>query len=151
MQIKLYFKTLWPLFMDGFQLPQSCSHFKEAVYFLPLSSQKFLVYSFYRPRKDEKLSRPWSHTVVLNTGPLDWKSSTLTTRVLLPLLRKWLTSKKNMELNRTIVKYFSIFAIIKLTMGWLPLGMFSSSHEKNHVSISAKQRLEQLKQVSNGQ
>ena len=34
-------------------------------------------YSFYRPRKDERLSRPWSHPVVLNTGPLDWKSSAL--------------------------------------------------------------------------
>ena len=29
--------------MDGFQLPQGYSHFKEAVYFLPLISQKFLV------------------------------------------------------------------------------------------------------------
>ena len=44
-------------------------------------------YSFYRPRKDERLSRPWSHPVVLNTGPLDWKSSTLTTRPL--LFVKW--------------------------------------------------------------
>ena len=29
--------------MDGVQLPQGSSYFKEAVYFLPLSSQKFLV------------------------------------------------------------------------------------------------------------
>ena len=36
-------KTLWPLFMDGVQLPQGYSHFEEAVYFLPFSSQKFLV------------------------------------------------------------------------------------------------------------
>ena len=36
-------QTLWPLFMDGIQLPQGSSHYKEAVYFLPLSSQKFLV------------------------------------------------------------------------------------------------------------
>ena len=28
--------------MDGVQLPQGLSHFEEAVYFLPLSSQKFL-------------------------------------------------------------------------------------------------------------
>ena len=36
-------KTLWPLFiMDGVQLPQGYSHFGEAVYFLPFSSQKFL-------------------------------------------------------------------------------------------------------------
>ena len=30
-------KTLWPLFMNGVQLPQGYSHFDEAVYFLPLS------------------------------------------------------------------------------------------------------------------
>ena len=29
--------------MAGVQLPQGCSHFEEAVYFLPLSYQKFLV------------------------------------------------------------------------------------------------------------
>ena len=31
------------LFMDGVQLPQGLSHYEEAVYFLPLSSWKFLV------------------------------------------------------------------------------------------------------------
>ena len=36
-------KTLWPLFIDGVQLPQGWSHLGEAVYFLPLSSKKFLV------------------------------------------------------------------------------------------------------------
>ena len=40
-------------------------------------------YSFYRPWKDERLSRPWSHPVVLNTGPLDWESSAITTRPLM--------------------------------------------------------------------
>ena len=40
-------------------------------------------YSFYRPRMDERLSRPWSHPVILITGPLDWESSALTTRPLL--------------------------------------------------------------------
>ena len=29
--------------------------------------------------KDERLSQPWSYPVVLNTGALDWESSTLTT------------------------------------------------------------------------
>ena len=43
-------------------------------------------YSCYRPRKDERLTRPWSHPVVLNKGPLDWKSSALTTRPLLGLI-----------------------------------------------------------------
>ena len=40
-------------------------------------------YSFYRPRKDEGLSQPWSHPVVLNTRPLDWESSALTARLYL--------------------------------------------------------------------
>ena len=42
--MKKNFKTLWPLFMDGVQLPQGYSHFEEAVYFLPFSSQNFLVF-----------------------------------------------------------------------------------------------------------
>ena len=42
-------------------------------------------HSFYRPRKDERLSRPWSYPVVLITGPLDWESSALTIRPLLHL------------------------------------------------------------------
>ena len=40
---KTWKKTLWPLVVNGVQLPQGLNHFDEAVYFLPLSSQKFLV------------------------------------------------------------------------------------------------------------
>ena len=40
---KVYIKNLGPLFIDGVQLPQGWSHFKEAIYFLALSPQKFLV------------------------------------------------------------------------------------------------------------
>ena len=36
-------KPLRSLFMDVVQLPQGYSHFKETVYFLPLSYKKFLV------------------------------------------------------------------------------------------------------------
>ena len=32
-------------------------------------------YSFYRPRKNERLSQPWSHPVILNMGHQDWESS----------------------------------------------------------------------------
>ena len=35
------------------------------------------IYSFYWPWKDKRLSRRWSHPVVLNTGPLNWESSAL--------------------------------------------------------------------------
>ena len=58
--------------------------YREAVYSLPLSLQKFLVLIFNRPLKDERLSRTWSHQVVLNTEPLDWEFSALTTRSLPP-------------------------------------------------------------------
>ena len=34
------------------------------------------------PRKDERLSQPWGHAMVLNKGPLDWESSALTTKPL---------------------------------------------------------------------
>ena len=57
--------------MEGIQLPQG---YEEAVYFLPLSSQKFEIpgiYSFDQAWKDERLSRTWGHSMVLNTGPLD--------------------------------------------------------------------------------
>ena len=50
----------------------------EVVYFLPLVPRNSW-YSLYRPRKDERLSQPWSHPVVLNTRTLDWESSALTT------------------------------------------------------------------------
>ena len=40
-------------------------------------------YSLYWPGKDESQCWPWSHPVILNTGPLDLESSTLTTRPLL--------------------------------------------------------------------
>ena len=38
-----YKNTLWPPFMDGIQLLQDKSHFEEAIYFITLSFQKFLV------------------------------------------------------------------------------------------------------------
>ena len=81
-------KTLWLFVMDGVQLSQGYSHYKETVYFLPLSPMKSW-YSFDWPWKDERQSWPWSHPVVLNPGPLDWEFSTLTTRPLLRSLFAW--------------------------------------------------------------
>ena len=46
----------------------------------------------YQPQKDERLSWPWSHPVVLNTGPMDWESSILNTR---PLENKPQTKARN--------------------------------------------------------
>ena len=77
------------------------SHYQERVYFLPLSSQKFLV--FDQPWKDVKLSRSCSHTVVLNPGPLDQESSTLITR---PLLHSYLSCFK-FSCSACYIKNFS--------------------------------------------
>ena len=56
-------------------------------------------YSFDQPRKDERLSLPWSHQVVSNSRPLDWESSALTTMslaqkmlYLLPLMNSFNSS-----------------------------------------------------------
>ena len=69
--------------MDGVQLPQGCRATTRSQFtFYHLGPRNFW-YSFDRPRKDERLSRPWSHPAVLNTGPLDGESSALTTRPLL--------------------------------------------------------------------
>ena len=70
------------LFLDGVQLPQATVTSRRQFTFYH-SVPRNSWYSFYRPRKDEGLSRRWSHPVVLNTGPQDWESSALTTRPLL--------------------------------------------------------------------
>ena len=67
-------------------------------------------YSFYQPRKDERLSWPWRHPVVLNTRPLDWESSALTnspeTRLAIPIFdHAWL---KNIQSNFHFRKFLSI-------------------------------------------
>ena len=69
--------------MDGVQLPQGYRtttrrHFT-FYHLIPRNS----LYSFAGPRKDEMLSRPWRHPVLLNMGPLDWESGALTTMPLL--------------------------------------------------------------------
>ena len=68
--------------MDGFNSLKAKATSRRQFTFYYYVPRNFW-YSFYRPRKDERLSRPGSHPVVLNTGPLDWESSALTTRPLL--------------------------------------------------------------------
>ena len=78
--------------MDGVQLLQDYSHFEEAVYFITLSSQKFLVLIFQ--------PQPWSHPMVLTMRLLDWESSTLTTRPLrlTPSFPKcWIEKKRTIQ------------------------------------------------------
>ena len=70
-QRKLLYKTLLPLFMDGLQLSQGYRTTRNRLFTFYHSGPKGSWYSLIRPWKDEKLSWPWSHPLVLNMGPLD--------------------------------------------------------------------------------
>ena len=63
-------------------------------------------YSFYQPWKDERLSRPWSHPVALNTGPQDLESSTLTTRPLLQILKFMTSSIVQIRISKNLLTHF---------------------------------------------
>ena len=70
--------------MDGVQLPQGYwSHTRRQFTFYHKSPEILGIYSFEQPQKDEGLSQPGCHAVILNSGPLDWELSALTTRPLL--------------------------------------------------------------------
>ena len=56
-------KTLWPLFVDGVQLPQG---YIELLWGYSLLFTRNSWYSLDQSWKDERLRRPWSHPVVLN-------------------------------------------------------------------------------------
>ena len=90
--VKLY----GPFFVDGVQLPQGYGATTGRQFTFYQHVPRNSWYSFdrpwkderlsrpwkderlSRPWKDERLSRPWSYLVGLNMGPLNWKSSALT-------------------------------------------------------------------------
>ena len=99
-------KTLRSLFIDGVQLPQFTFYHQ-----VPKNSW----YSLYRPWKGERLSRPWSQPVVLNTGPPDWESSALRCEIYLklkiktPERRQWRCSGVfvvNLDIFHTLFQCF---------------------------------------------
>ena len=73
-------KTLWSLFMDRVQLPKVYRATTRRQFIFYHSVPKNSWYPFDQPQKDRRLTRPWSHTLVFNTRPLDWGSSALTNR-----------------------------------------------------------------------
>ena len=75
-------KTLWPLFMDGVQLPQGyrATTRRQFTFYHQVPRNPWRL--FDQIRKDERLSQPWRDPMILNTGHLDWESSALTTRPL---------------------------------------------------------------------
>ena len=73
--------TLWPHFMDTVHLPKVCRATTRRQFTFYHSFPKKSWYPFDQPRKDERLTGLLSHTVVFNTGPLDWGSSAFTNRL----------------------------------------------------------------------
>ena len=73
-------KTLRPLFMDVVQRPQGyrATTRRQPTFYHWVPRKSW--YTFDRPRKDERLSRPWRHSGLLKKGPLDWGSSALATK-----------------------------------------------------------------------
>ena len=80
--IFIFFLSLWPLFIDGIQVPQGCRVTTRRQFTFYKYVPRNSWYSFDQLREDEKLSRLWSHPVVVNTESLDWESSVLTTLTL---------------------------------------------------------------------
>ena len=79
------------------------SHYEETNTFYHSVPRSFR-YSTERPRKDERLSWPSSHPVVLNWGPLDWESSILTISSLLLELRTFKKLRAFKKLNKCLIK-----------------------------------------------
>ena len=70
-------------FYGWFQLPEGYRATMRRLFTFYNSVPRVSWYSFGWPWKDERLSRSWSHPVVLDTGHQAWESRTLTTRSLL--------------------------------------------------------------------
>ena len=103
-------KTLWPLFWMGFNCLKARATSKRQFTFYQQVPRKFW-YSFYWTQKDEKLSQPWSHPMVLNMGQLDWESSNLTTN---PLLLKAIGNLyKNIQLMLEFFK--ALFLVLQFS------------------------------------
>ena len=65
-------KVNGPFLLMGFNCLRARATLRRQFTFHHLVQRNFW-YWFYQPRKDERLSQPWSHPVVLNTESLDWE------------------------------------------------------------------------------
>ena len=109
LQVSSLLNLMTPFYGWGSTVSRLQSHYEETVYFLPFSSQEILVLNWLTSEKDEKLSWPWSLPVVLKPGPMEYESSTLTTRLLILFhncnFSHWFT----FNLNQTGFFYMYLF------------------------------------------
>ena len=110
-EIAVNFKTLWPLLWMGFNCLKATVTLRRQFTFYH-SVPRHSWYSFYWPPKDERLSQPWSYSMVLNTGLLDWESSALTTspHIILTLAMEVYPST-NLRKNFVPAKFWQIFKL----------------------------------------
>ena len=92
-------KTLWPFPSQGYR--NTTRRQFTFYHSVPTSFR----YSTDWLRKDERLSSPCSHSVALNQGPLDWKTSTLTTSSLLHELKTFKKLRAFKKLNKCLIKW----------------------------------------------
>ena len=104
--------------MDGVQLPKGYKATKRRQFIFHQLPRNFW-YSLDQPQKDERLSQPWSHSVVLKKEPLDWESRTITTRPLLQLLVSSRSKKKGDYFN--FFCYRGVFQVNFVVNKILPL------------------------------
>ena len=89
--ILLYRRKSGAILIKNFMAPFYGWGFKSLKIIKPLQRESLLFTTnspgvAATPRKDGRLSQPWSHSMVLNLGPLNWESSALTNK---PLLHNW--------------------------------------------------------------
>ena len=83
-KIFTFLKKLWdPFLWMGFNCLKTTKLLQKKKFTFYHSVPRTSLHSFSWPRKDERVSWPQSHSAVLNLGPLNWESRTLTTRALL--------------------------------------------------------------------
>ena len=128
-------KTLWPLFMDRVQLPKVYEATAKRQFTFYHSVSRNSWYPFDQPRKDERLTRPWSHTMVFNTGTLDWGSSALTNR---PVFVSSLLIFDENEARYVILGTLTLLTIKNIINYFVcvgSLGMFEGSALKKIFSV----------------
>ena len=90
-----------------------------------------VISHFSQISDEERVSRPWSHPVVLNMGPLDWESSALITK---PVIYNQLSEYSDSFLNNVLCGFRKAHstqhALLKLLQSWqqvLDTGAFIST------------------------
>ena len=108
------------LFVDGIQLPQGnrATSRRKFTFYHQVSRKSW--YSFDQPRKDDRLSQPWNHPVDLHTGPLDWESSILITRLYAQTSQIFDPLYACMYFNKSDVTKQQIPTFVRIPLAHLP-------------------------------